>query len=439
MQGLRALRRTGRARRADADVVAGLACFVGAVYPVVVVGGGRLTGSTDRPSTVLSVAATAVVALAFDPVRRRLSAWTARWSGRPVSTPSQALRRFLSGTAAETTPEEATARMARALVDGLGVDEAQVWVVVGDRMRLAGAWPEPAGPPDPPDLAEPGADRRVRAVRHRGELLGAVCVRTDQDLPLAPVEEQLLDGLTASAGLVLRNLRLAAELQDRYREVRARAAALTRSRRRVAEQEDEERRLLERDIHDGAQQQLVALAVNLRVVQSRLDRGIRTGADLLADLSAAVDQAQTELLAVVCGRERLIATAGLDAALRAVADTCPVEAHVVGDRLPRYAAEVEQALFYCCAEALQNVAKHARARGLTIELRADRRGVRATVRDDGDGFTPPAVIGAGAGSGLRNIAERIAAIGGSLAVQSAPGAGTRIELSAPATAVSGTS
>jgi signal transduction histidine kinase len=375
--------------------------------------------------------ATAVVAVGFDPVGRRLAAWGARWSGRPVSGPSQVISRFLSGAAAETTPQEATQRMARALVDGLGVDEAQVWVLVGGRMRLAGAHPEPADPPQPPDVTGVGQDRLVRGVRHGGELLGALSLRIHDDHVLAPVEEQLLDGLTSSAGLVLRNLQLTAELQDRYRDTRARAAALAESRRRVVALEDEERRLLERDIHDGAQQHLVALAVNLRLARAHLARMSGPGANPLAGLSETVDAATKELLDVVGGRGLMIAAQGLDAALRAVADTCPVTAQVVGDRLARYPVEVEQALFYCCAEALQNVAKHARATEVTIELHGDPHTVRATVRDDGQGFTPSADIGADTGRGLRNIAERIAAVGGALEVHSAPGAGTRIDLTAP--------
>ncbi len=436
MQGLRIRRRTDRLRGDDLLVVAGLAVFVGAVYAVVVLGGGQLTGDTQAPSPALSVLATAVVAVAFDPVRRRLAAWTAHVSKRPISAPSQVISRFLSGTAAGTAPGEATRRMARALVEGLGLEEAQVWVVVGGRMRLAGAHPEPAepaGPPEPPDVGAALQNRVVRGIWHGDELLGALSLRTRGEHVLAPVEDQLLDGLTAGAGLALRNLQLTAELQDRYRDARARAAALAESRRRVVALEDEERRLLERDIHDGAQQQLVALAVNLRLVRARLERGSEQGAAISAGLREAVDAATTELLDVVDGRGRLIADQGLDAALRAVADTCPITTNVVGERLPRFPGEVEQALFYCCAEALQNVAKHAGATEVTIELHHDPRAVRVSVIDDGEGFAPGAGIGPRTGHGLQNIADRVAAVGGTVEVCSAPGAGTRIDLSAPVT------
>ncbi len=431
MHGLRVARRGGRVLAADVVVLTGMAAFVGTVYSVVVVGGGRLAGSPRTPSAVLSVAATALVAIGFDPLRHRLSAWTDRWAGRP-SSPVRVLTRFLSGTAGQASPEDAAARMARALVDGLGAEEAEVWVVVGEHMQPAGAWPRPIGHAEPPELVRASPDGYVRAVWHGGELLGALRVRTREGAPLAPVEEQLLDRLAASAGLVLRNLALAAELQERYRVVQARADALARSRRRIVALEDEERRRLERDIHDGAQQQLVALAVNLRVARSRLARGDR-GPDLISSLADAVDVAQDELLGVVSGRARLIATAGLEAALHAVADTCPVPAEVVGRRLPRYPAEVEQALYYCCAEALQNVAKHADAGRVTIELDGDARGVRAVVGDDGHGFAPDEV-GDG-GRGLRNIAERIAAVGGTVDIRSTRDAGTRIELAVPVTSV----
>ena len=119
------------------------------------------------------------------------------------------------------------------------------------------------------------AGRHVRSVRHSGELLGVLVVEEREGERLTPVEEELLDSLAAQAGLVLRNLGLTADLHDQLLDVSARADLLRASRRKVVASEDVERQLLERDIHDGAQQQLVALAVNIRLVQSLLPRSPR--------------------------------------------------------------------------------------------------------------------------------------------------------------------
>ena len=408
-------------------VLAGLIAYVGAVYVAIVVVGGRFLGSSDAPSTLLSVVATAIVAVGFEPVRRRLRTWANRLSGRPHPLPYDVLAHFApdSGASAQDTP----AWMAKVLAAGVGARRVQVWLLAGGRIRLAAVHPETdSEPPAPPELSDdPVPGRHVRAVRHRGELLGVLVVEEREGERLTPVEEELLDSLAAQAGLVLRNLGLTADLHDQLVAVSARADLLRESRRKVVASEDAERQLLERDIHDGAQQQLVALAVNIRLVQSLLPHSPRQGAELLESLDQSVQQAAADLLEVVGGRPRLLAQGGLTAALRAAADTSPVPVELVSSGLERYPAEVELALYFCCLEALQNVAKHAAAQAVLIELHGGERSVTASVRDDGRGFD---VSGPSEG-GLAHMAERIGEVGGALSIRSEPRDGTTVRAEVP--------
>jgi signal transduction histidine kinase len=305
-----------------------------------------------------------------------------------------------------------------------------VWLLAGSRLKLAAVHPEGGGSPAPPDLSDdraPAAGRHVRRVRHRGELLGVLVVEEREGERLTPVEEELLDSLAAQAGLVLRNLGLTADLHDQLLDVSARADLLRESRRKVVASEDIERQLLERDIHDGAQQQLVALAVNIRLVQSLLPHSPHQAGELLASLDQSVEHAAADLLEVVSGRPRLLAQGGLTAALRAAADTSPVSVELVSNGLGRYSAEVELALYFCCLEALQNVAKHAVAHAVLIELHGDERSVTACVRDDGRGFD----VHRSSEGGLAHMAERIGEVGGTLSIRSNPGDGTTVWAEVP--------
>jgi signal transduction histidine kinase len=414
-------------------VLAGLAAFVGAVYVAVVIVVGLLVGHSNAPSPLLSVAATAIVAVGFEPVRRRVQTLANRLSGRPHPLPYDVLAHFApdSGASAQETPMW----MAKVLAAGVGARRVQVWLLAGGRFRLAAIHPEgddesPA-PPDLTDDSRPVPGQHVHPVRHSGELLGLLVVEEREGEHLTPVEEELLDSLAAQAGLVLRNLGLTTELHDQLLDVSARADLLRTSRRRVVASEDVERQLLERDIHDGAQQQLVALAVNIRLVQNLLTRSPQRADELLKSLDRSVEQAATDLLEVVGGRPRLLAQEGLIAALRSAAGTSPLPVELVSSGLGRYSADVELALYFCCMEALQNVAKHAAAHAVVIELHGDERRVTACVSDDGRGFD---VQGSGDG-GLAHMAERIKEVGGALSIRSGHQDGTTVRAEVPLAAL----
>ena len=187
--------------------------------------------------------------------------------------------------------------MARVLAMGTGAGSAQVWLMVGDRPALAATWP-PSAQIDPgEDPLEPGLrGRRVQPVRHGNELLGALVVQERDQVPLTSVEERLFAGLADQAGLVLRGARLRAELERRAVELSARADELRLSRQRLVDAQDNERQALERDVHDGAQQHLVALAVNLRLAHTLATGSPDRAAKLLAGQeTAAADAVETVL------------------------------------------------------------------------------------------------------------------------------------------------
>jgi signal transduction histidine kinase len=410
-------------------VLAGLVAFVGAVYVAVVIVLGLFVGRSDAPSPLLSVAATAIVAVGFEPVRRRLRAWANRLSGRPHPLPYDVLAHFAPDS--EASAQKTPLWMAKVLASGVGARRVQVWLLAGGRIRLAAVHPDSDGePPAPPELSDdqtPVSGRHVRPVRHSGELLGVLVVEEREGERLTPVEEELLDSLAAQAGLVLRNLGLTTELHDQLLDVSARADLLRTARRKVVASEDVERQLLERDIHDGAQQQLVALAVNIRLVQNLLTRSHYQARELLESLDRSVQQAVTDLLEVVEGPPRLLAQAGLTAALRSAAGTSPLPVELVSSGLGRYSAEVELALYFCCLEALQNVAKHAAAHAVVIELHGDERSVTACISDDGRGFD----VQASSDGGLAHMAERIRDIGGALSIRSDHRDGTKVRAEVP--------
>jgi signal transduction histidine kinase len=413
-------------------VLLAMAGFVAGVYVVVVRGGGTLIGRTDSPHLGLSVLATAIVALGFEPVLSRVRQWSAGLVHGGRAAPYEVLTRFSQVTGTYPT-EEVPARMARLLAKGTGAAYAQVWLVVDGRLTLASTWPPSASAagaqPDPADEDGVSRGRRVLPVHHADELLGVLLVQEHDRQPLTPVEEKLFSGLAAQAGLVLRTVRLRAELARRLAEISHRAAQLQASRQRIVATQDEERRRLERDIHDGAQQHLVALAVNLRLAQTLLARSWERAQDVFADLRATAADTIETLIDLSRGiYPRALTDAGLVPALRAAAATCPVPVTVAVEELGREPAEVEAALYFCCLEALQNVAKHAHAERVHVRLGRRDGALTLVVADDGAGFAADLPR---TGSGLANMRDRIESAGGTLTVVSRPGRGTEITARVP--------
>jgi signal transduction histidine kinase len=228
--------------------------------------------------------------------------------------------------------------------------------------------------------------------------------------PMNPTKARLVRDLAAQAGLVLRNVRLIEELRA--------------SRRRIVTAQDERAKQLERNLHDGAQQQIVALGVQLGLAQRVAQQQSPPLADMLDQLRTQATDALDNLRDLARGiYPPLLADKGLVAALDAQARKAAVPTQVRGDGIGRYPQEIEAAVYFCCLEALQNVAKYATASSAGIELSDGEGIVRFAVEDDGRGFDPASTP---LGTGMQGMRDRLEALGGSLAVDSSVGIGTVI-------------
>ena len=236
--------------------------------------------------------------------------------------------------------------------------------------------------------------------------------------PALSEEPELVRTAGAAAALALENQRLSAELRARIEELRS-------SRARLVEAGDAERRRLERDLHDGAQSRLVALALKLRLARMNVEPGSKA-AVLLDESSAELQESLDELRELARGIHPAILTdRGLEAALRALADRAPVPVSltVAAGELP---PTVETAIYFVVAEALTNVAKYARASAATVTVQRTPDGVTVEITDDGAGGADVT-----AGSGLRGLEDRVAALDGRLELHSPPGGGTRLRVEIP--------
>jgi signal transduction histidine kinase len=403
-------------------VYGSLAVFITGVYIAIVVGAGSLVQHGARPSLGLSIAATAVVAVAFQPVRGRVQRLANRLVYGPRASPYEVLAEFAGHMAGTYAAEDLLPRMARILAEGTGAGRADIWLKDQDTFRDEATWP-PGAPRWPaarvtatggPALA--GADR-VLPVRYQGEVLGALSVAKRPGEALNPTEDRLLADLAGPAGRVLKNAGLREQLLARLDEIRA-------SRQRLVAAQDEERRRIERNIHDGAQQQLVALAIKLTLAESLIGSDTDGERELLAELRRDAAGAVEDLRDLARGiYPPLLAGAGLPAALEAQARKAPVPTVVTADGVGRYPQDVEAAVYFCVLEALQNVTKYAGAKRAQVRLAASGPCLEFEVTDDGAGFDPGSK---GYGTGLQGMADRLHAHGGSVTVRSSPGAGTTI-------------
>jgi len=252
-------------------------------------------------------------------------------------------------------------------------------------------------------------------VRYQEELLGTLAVIKREDL--TPIESRLVSDLAHEAGLMLKNERLAAELRQRLDE-------LTVSRQRLVTAQDTERRRIERNLHDGAQQDLVALKLKLAAAQAVAERDPSQTREMLAGLVTDVSNAVETLRELARGiYPPVLADFGLAAALRAQAARSPLPVEVDVDGIGRYPLEVEAAVYFCCLEALQNAVKHAHAGRVAICVRDQAGQLSFTIADDGQGADPGS---ARRGSGIQNMMDRMAALGGSLELSAGPDGGTTV-------------
>ena len=356
-----------------------------------------------------------VLVVAFRPVKhlaRRLV------YGRR-STPYEAMSEFSERLGEAYSTQDVLPRMASILQASTGAASARVWLHVGRELRPVAAAPQEVEDVAPLRLVgdEPAAPdgSRIFLVRDRGELLGALTVTMPPAEPLSKTGERLVADVASQAGLVLRNVRLVEELQE--------------SRRRIVTAQDERARKLERDIHDGAQQQLVALSVKMRLVDQLVDRDPAKAHALVEQVQADTTDALETLRELARGiYPPLLADKGLVAALEAQARKVAVPARVHADGIGRFDRDVEAGVYFCVLEALNNVSKYAAATRVDIRLSNGAGGLAFEVDDDGAGFDTSA---GRTGTGLQGMADRLSALGGTLEVRSAPGSGTVVAGSIP--------
>jgi signal transduction histidine kinase len=448
----------------EAVALTGLTGVVVSVYLVIVLGLGRSPTDDERSILLLSMVAAAVAALLYGPARARLAGVSNQLVYGERRAPDDALRTFGARLTRAIPFDELLLQLAESLRKSLALQAAEVWTGSAGHLDRVVSVPE-RGPArldltadEQPVVARARVsgsawlqvwlprlleDRGAAAVRmapitHGGELLGFIVVERPADAErFSDADESVLAELARQVGLALHNLQLDSALQESLRELQLRAEELRASRARVVAAADAERRKIERNLHDGAQQHLVALAVTVRLAQQLAATDPDQARELLEQLGHDLQDAVQELRDLAHGiYPPVLMDRGLVSALESAAARAalPVEVAADGD-VGRFPQEVEAAVYFCCLEALQNAGKHA-GEGATAtvtvgrDVGADGRDtVTFTVADDGAGFDPAG--SAGRGHGFVNMSDRLGAIGGTVAVDSAPGRGTRVSGSVP--------
>lgn len=401
-----------------------LAIFVGGVYVAIVVGLGALLGGDTGFG--LSIAATALVAIAFQPVRR----WVEQWANRLVygerATPHEILVQF-SHRSSELSDDELIEQAPKLIVDGTGAATAALWVRSDDGFRTASTWPTATAVRtlgDVEEFVDPEADRSW-PVLHDGELLGGISLTKEQGETVTAAEAALLADLAAGLGLALRNTRLTGQLRHQIVELEA-------SRERVLAAADAARRELENTLDSGPQQQLVALKVKLGPTRKRAEQlGAAKTAELLITLEHQAGDAIAAIREFAGGiYPPLLEAEGLAVAIGQQARTAALPVSVRGDGITRYPREVESAVYFTVLEALQNTTKYANATSAIVNLTATNGTLEFEITDDGHGFDTANVT---PGTGLNGIADRLDTVGGHLTISSDPGHGTTIAGTVPIT------
>jgi signal transduction histidine kinase len=273
-----------------------------------------------------------------------------------------------------------------------------------------GGWSDAGG--HPVSLPQLESERAATLISEGGKPVAALI----HD-PALSEQRPFIEAVGAYAVVWDDNRRLAARVESSLVELR-------KSRARILAAADDERRRIERDLHDGGQQRLVALRIRLELADDMMLDDPVKGREMLHRLGDDVDAALEELRSLAAGvYPSLLAARGLHEAIRTAALQSPLETTVEVDGSDRYPDEVETAAYFCCIEALQNAAKHAAgASGVAVALSCNGD-LRFEVRDDGDGFDVDEVA---SGDGLLNMRDRLASVGGELEIRSAPGTGTTV-------------
>ncbi len=441
-------------------VTCGLVALVGAIYLLVVLGLGRRPRGDERMLLGLSILAAAVACVLAFPARRRLEDWANRRVYGDRAAPDEALRTFGGRMSRAVPMDELLLQLVEILHKTLRLSAAEIWSA--DEGGLARTVSVPARVPARVELrgeertvlarahaqgnawlqvwaAELLAGRgdaqvRLVSIAHLGELMGVfVLERPAGEDPFTEEEDRVLVDLARQLGVALHNVRLDSALQASLDELKLRNEELIASRARIVAAGVESRRRIERDLHDGAQQHLVAMAVKIGLVRTLLDADPARAGALLDELRADAQATLTELRELAHGiYPPLLRDRGLREALENAADRAGLPTTVVADGVGRYDSDTEAAVYFCCLEAIQNAGKHAGQSACVHVAVGDGDGTLwFEVADDGVGFDP---VTAGRGDGFVNMRDRLGALGGHLTVSSEPGRGAVIRGWLPATA-----
>ena len=427
----------------------GLTAVVVVVYLVIVIGLGRAPADSERTLLVLSMLAAAVAALAYVPARERLAETANRLVYGERHPPDEVLRTWGSRLSRAIPMDELLLQLAESLRKVLVLRRAEIWTGTAGRLELAVSVPDRAAAPlvltaeEQPVVTRAGvtgnawlevwlpgllegrdnAQLRVAPASHSGELLGLLVIErpTDGD-HFTDEDDRVLTELARQVGLALHNVQLDSALQESLENLERANEDLRASRARIVATGDAERRKIERNLHDGAQQHLVALAVNLRLTKDMLADDPEGAAEMLDALGDAVKDTIQEVRDLAHGiYPPLLMDSGITEALRAAANRSPSAVGVDADGLGRYPSEVEAAVYFCCLEALQNAAKHAPEASVRVDVREAEGALRFSVADDGPGFDVAAAM---SGHGYTNMSDRLGAIGGAVEWQSSPAGST---------------
>ncbi len=432
-------------------VIVGLMLMVGAIYVAMVIGLGRAPEDHERTMLLLSMLAAGLAAVLAIPARHRLEAFAAQHVIGFGRSPDEALAAF-SGRMTRSVPmDELLLQLAETLRDSMSLAAAEIWTGKGGVLTRAVSVPDRA--PERLTLSEAevavlarsrvqgnswidvwlpalmtdreNANVRVAATAHLGELLGLIVVERNADAAsFSEDEERLLHEVARQVGLALHNIMLDSALQASLDELELRNEQLAASRLRIVTAADESRRQIERNLHDGAQQHLVALAVKVGLVKTLLDTDPDTALAMIDELRSDVQDTLAELRELAHGiYPPLLRDRGLGEALVNAANRATLPTTVVAEGVGRYDTEIEAAIYFCCLEAVQNAGKHAGDQAtITIELGVDpHETLWFEVRDDGTGFDASIAPN---GHGFVNMRDRLGVFGGDLEVRSSSEAGT---------------
>lgn len=457
-----------RGRRISARVfvecvaVAGLAVLIAVAYLVFVVGMDGKPKGHERDVLLSSLIAALVVAALAVPVRHRLVALAGRFvSDRDAST-DEVVTSFGARMSRAVPMDELLLQLAESLYGSVARGGAEIWtgtdgqytravsvpsapaerIELGERERIVVARARIGGPSWTavwlPQLSAEAADLRVAPIAHLGELYGLVVVRRlATDPPYVDDDELSLVELARQLGLALYNVRLDSALQASLAELAERNEELQASRLRIVTAADSSRREIERNLHDGAQQHLVALAVKVGLARQIAEDGdTETVLTMLDALRGDVQTTIGELRELAHGiYPPLLRDRGLGEALRTAANRSPLPCTVDVDVPGRYPEQVETAAYFCSLEALQNAGKYA-GEGATVavHVHGDATTLRLEITDDGAGFD---AANTGFGHGFINMQDRLGAISGELSVESSVGSGTTVRASIPSAPLDG--